>query len=380
VNLPPSGVKYLYDKGEFEIQRGMPIFLLTIDRECAVEIRKLVMHQTKDRVKYEEEGVGCFYVTDALLYRAITEGGDSGGLIVMKGPGGVPIIIGMHVGSYELEKQQTGVALQLSRSFFDGMKVPIEEIDLRTESDKFPFDKIREVPRNQAYTSPEKCMFIKTKLHGLFGHELYAPARAGKFTNDQGEVINPKIKALSKLHQGTFPAQPVPDHLLPHLLWLYPRRAEGGYVLTPEEAINGIPGRFRSIILGTSCGWPLILGNTLGKKKYINWDGVNFTFEPSFRVIVQEYWEKLLRGESPEFIFGDGYKQELIKLAKVLEGIIRLFSVCPLLLTIFSRMYFLDWQTRLHEFCVRGPVSVGINVHSHHWVHSIQISQNTLVH
>jgi hypothetical protein len=365
-NVPPSLWKYLDDNPELEVDPGYPMSLITIDSRGATDIRPSNKTSGPPKIVYGDIP-NLFVVESPILHHVHTVRGDSGAIICIRGPNDRPIAKAMHVATFDYNNKHTCIALPISKHFFENFekkKITVECLD-------FPHEVLREVPFKQAAFYPTRNKFRKTMFHGCFGPETFKPTHLAPFEDKEGNTIRPYEIAAKKLTQGE--ATKVdwdPEEILELYRYWYPRRLlSGGYVATLDEAVNGVPGRFTSINVGTSMGYPWTLQYKNGKRSVImfNLETQKYDIDPDFRILIEAMHVKLRDGVQIECYITDGLKPELRPIEKVDAGKTRLFGVGPIQHTIFMRMYCQDFFDYMQESCVTSPVAIGINAASTQW-------------
>lgn len=327
-------------------------------------VTKIVRSQYSDIDSYAKDDM-TFTVNMPITYVAQTARGDSGSVILVGGPGGSPIAIGMHVASTKRNAVKIGIAVSLWRELFDsviGALSPVHAVP-------FPMEVLSTVTESLAHYPPSKSRITRSALHGCFGDPITMPAYLHVFVDDNGDTINPLMKAVAKMHQTEtvveeYDETPVIEALLKHYP---PCRAK---VLSLDDALTGnlYCDTTNSINMTTSPGYPFSLKKLKGKSPYLvrNPDD-SLSYEPTFRKHMEGLVADLELGKQISVIFADILKDETRPIAKAKAGKTRLFSTGPLDYLILVRMYFLEYFEYVQKRCVEGPISIGIDAGSYQW-------------
>lgn len=400
MNYPPAAFKYIIDEKtsmDNPIEHGMSLQLLTRTPYGKTVIKNCTRANMDRTVDYPHKRVkNTRYIIDQpISYWCNSAEGDSGGIVCVMGPQGKPYIVGMHVGGHNGLGSKLGVALPFDQMFLLKSilkhKSDIEKIE--PESCPFPLIVKNEVSCGEAFITPSKTKLKKTQMYECFGDNTCFPAHLRPFHNEKGELIDPYILSLKKLHQEFTPAIDISDSIY-YLDYLYPR-IDNPRLFTFKEALVGVSEEgVTSICYGTSPGYPYCKGpkhihyefsdddpikqrllNELkakpmgkGKGPYIVvLDDDTFEFEEGFLAMLIDMEKKLISGENIEVIWADVLKDERRLMSKVMEGKTRLFATCPLHYLFLVRRYFLNVVYYIQQQCDFKPVCVGINPHSTQW-------------
>jgi len=363
-NIPPSIWKYLDDDPTIELPMGTPILLTTVDSRGAPEIRSGTVTSAPYNFSYGHIP-DTYVIQEPIGYHMVTDRGDSGSPLIIRGPNDVPIVKGIHVVSCDRNNMRLRLGIPISKQFFSFIK----ETNVVMEFMDFPLKVEREVPFKMANFYPRRSKIRKTPMFGMYGAPTCIPAHLEPFENEAGEIIQPYNIAAKKLIQDEFTkCDWFPEEILELYRYHYPK-VLGSRILTIDEAVSGIPGKYTPINMGTSLGYPWILKYKNGKRELFEYDFDTQTYniDPSFRAIIEAYDAKLRNGEQIDIIMADCLKAELRPIEKVKQGKTRLFAVGPIHQTILMRMYCLPFFVNMHKTAVTGPSSVGLNVHSQEW-------------
>lgn len=320
---------------------------------AAATYSKPVSYETKER---------RYWIEDPIAYRADTAKGHSGGLVTFCDQKNKYHAIGMHVGKLNFPTY-LAVAIPISQNFIDHI---IGREGFQPQSLSFPYEVIRTV--DKGVPIPTKSRIIRSQLFGYAGPPECIPARMSSFQDKNGDIIDPKFKALAKLQIEPTPPSPIPPCVKDAFFHHYPPRPEWQFILTIDQALVGIPEKgIASIDATTSPGYPYCLTSTKGKAPHVVTINGEHQYGPGTRAIIERYHEKLLDGTQIDVIWPDMLKDETRPVEKVEAGNTRLFSTCPLHFLILVRMYFGAFTAYLKTRAATHPISIGINPHSNHW-------------
>jgi hypothetical protein len=141
--------------------------------------------------------------------------------------------------------------------------------------------------------------------------------------------------------------------------------------LTLHEAINGNPDYefINPLNMTTSPGYPWVLDPRFrGPKKLLfDYTPNGYVPKPILQTSIDDTLEKLKQGIIPEMPYVDSLKDERRPIAKVDQYKTRLFSICPLTMTIIGRMYQLGFLAHLMQKRTKIWSMIGINKNSIEW-------------
>jgi len=348
-----------------DIPAGEAMSLLLVNSEGVCSTKNVNKHSEGNDVHYDCDETH-YIISNPITYFGNTAGGESGALLVRCGHQGRPFIVGMHAGKKTTKTTEFAAAIPLSQESFKEILEMSLEFFKPQNCATFPMEILREVPMSEAHYPPLKNSIKPTRLFNWHGDPHKVPARMRPFVHkENGETVNPPIKALTKLIQEPETDVAIPESAFKWFENMY--SSSDGRVLTYDEALNGIPGRIPSIVHSTSPGYPYNLKHTQGKAPYIVKNGDRMEYQPEFKVELEKYHEKLQRLEQIEAYFCVMYKNECVSWEKYNDGRTRLFAASPLHYTILARMYFLDFAMYVQSKAATHPVSVGIDPHSLDW-------------
>jgi hypothetical protein len=371
-NCPKAMYNYIVEQEQVvEITAGSPMKVLTLTSDACpsmIAVNKAPGGDAPVRYPRTPKPDEPQYVVDfPIAYFGDLKKGQSGGPVVIEGPQGRPYVVGFHVGDKALNGNSWGIALPFTKESFDGLLEDSEDYFTPHFAGTFPFEIHSIVPEHMASYPPNKNDIKPSKMFGWCGDPVKLPSRMHTFVDEEGNLVNPVMLAISKYSQAPEPEMQISERFDEYFLNLYPP-IEGSRVLTIDEAINGDPIRgIPSIKHSSSPGWPFKLTGTGGKNPFIT--RVGDRMEPSswFLAYLLSNLAKLEKGEQIDVVFADCLKIETLKLVKVKAGKTRGFATCPLHYLIIARMYFLDFAMYVQSKAATHPISVGIDVHSIEW-------------
>lgn len=334
-----------------------------------------------------------WYITSAFSYECNTKKGDCGAVLSIDdkavGPGK---ICGIHVAG---NNTGTGISAAICRENVEEIltcyqslgqyQYPPSEgiIGMEPQSLSSPapgsFIPYGKLP-TAIYSSP-KSKIARSKVYGMWGPAKTSPARLRKFISD-GVCIDPRVNAISRY--GGIPSTKV-DPLIAQacvdsLFSRFMRVTNMGsrhrpHVFSFEDAILGRPGVAfcDSIPRNTSAGYPHVLSPKAefpGKSWYFGLGDDYDLLRPQcleLRKDVEQVIELARKGVRSSHVFVDTLKDERLIHSKVEIGKTRLVSAAPLVLTIATRMYFLDFSMFLMENRIRCHTAPGVNPYSEEW-------------
>ncbi len=227
-----------------------------------------------------------------------------------------------------------------------------------------------------AIVIPTRSKIVKSPLYGSWGPSHYMPAKLKPFEVN-GEIIDPWVVARTKLCPSR-PALDMEDVTLAsniynsQLFAKSTKRLEEPRVWTIREAIEGIPGKAKSLNRnGSLCyPWSMHVRAGTGKKELFGSDGP-FDFNSplclEFIKSIEDDIKTLKSGKRPFWLNTSFLKDERRPIEKVLAGKTRLFNGCPSALVIIGRMYLGDWMTWMEDNKITNGSLVGINPFSDDW-------------
>jgi len=220
----------------------------------------------------------------------------------------------------------------------------------------------------------------KTRLYDYFPCDL-KPAMLKKFVRFDGEHVDPYENAISRycIKSTWDPIYRCLDEAAEDTRKLicggneYPAEKVDKNIITFKQAVEGEPGLayFDSIGRSTSAGYPYNCVQSKITKNDIFGVGDAYLFNTvecrKLEADVMEYIDRAERGVATQVYYTDSLKDELRTRSKAEAGATRLVSCSPLLLTIVTRMYFLQACRHLYLNKIMNGIAVGCNPFSTDW-------------
>lgn len=333
-----------------------------------------------------------------IAYDIHTIEGDCGSLITVSNPSFNNKIVGIHVSGNstttgygqtitceELQLVMHNLKIKLFGESivpqYGHAKYEIEEIRIQSCNNS---NSIVEIEREH-FNTPinEKTKLHRTKLEDIYTFEGDRAALI-PFKNDQGCWINPYDVALSKYCETRHwnpdygcldvACSDAAKHVLKGII---PAGSEiRPQVVSFEQAVCGEPGLpfFDSIVRGTSPGYPYNTSScNMGSKGKFGIFGskqqfdLNTPMAMTLKQEVNDYIAHASRGDTYCVYYTDSLKDEIRSMAKVREGRTRLVSGSPLVLTIVTRMYFMQVCRFIYTNRIANGVAVGSNPLGNDW-------------
>lgn len=333
-----------------------------------------------------------------IAYDIHTTEGDCGSLITISNPNFSNKIVGIHVSgdnkstgfgqtitSEELHQVMQSLKVKLYGNQvvpqYGAAKYDIDEVRIQSANDA---NTIVEIEREH-YSTPinEKSKLVKTRMEQIYNIEGDR-AKLAPFKNEEGVLVNPYDVALSKYCElknwnpdyGCLDVacNDAAKHVLKGII---PAGSEiRPNVLSFEQAVCGEAGLpfFDSIVRGTSPGYPYNTAackmNSRGKFGIF---GSNQEFDLSteqavaLKQQVMDYIDAAKQGKIYSVYYTDSLKDEIRTIKKVREGRTRLVSGSPLVLTVVTRMYFMQVCRYLYTNRIANGMAVGCNPLSNDW-------------
>jgi len=228
------------------------------------------------------------------------------------------------------------------------------------------------------YMPPTRTTIVESPLHGMITTPTTKPAHLNMFRAlGQGKDIM-KIGISKYSH----PNPPMDEDILHDVTEAIEK--EVNFIptvnvkrkLTMMEAINGIhdqPGLGR-MNMSTSSGYPFsvdpVYAAYKGPKKNLftrSEEDEDYEPLPVLKEMVEDCIGKLKQGVIPDLPFVDCLKDERRPLAKVDAFKTRVFSICPVAMTIVMRMYMSPYTAHMMETRHQTHIAMGINKNSLEW-------------
>lgn len=379
--------KYFYSEKTANARRDTHFALYL---PCADRIREW---HGKDYIPVTNQECGSspensITVRSGYRYQASTSKGDCGAIMVgLDSSSGREKIMGFHTGGNPLDGHGFATAV-CYEDLMETLALFPSAVDVDMSCDvKIDFNADITVLDGRFITLGEcertvrandKTSIRRSKLHGKWKPAITMPARLKPFTVN-GCTIDPFEIALSKY---CTPHKLICTNLMEYIgEYLYDDLNRASRIKVPkdilsfEEAIKGIQGEkdYGSIPRNTSAGFPhtVAIGKTSpGKTKW-------FGTENEYDLSGQACAELKLRCEiliadakvnkRHLLVFSDYLKDERRPIEKVQMGSTRLFSACPLELTVVVRMYFGAWTLWMIKNKIDNSSAIGVNPYSFDW-------------
>lgn len=142
-------------------------------------------------------------------------------------------------------------------------------------------------------------------------------------------------------------------------------------VLTLNEAINGNPDfpYIAGLNMSTSPGFPWVLDPRYrgAKRNLFVMTENGYEAIPVLQTAINDTIELVKKGIIPELPYIDALKDERRPIHKVQQHKTRMFSICPLVMTIIGRMYQLSFLSHMMQKRCTTWSMIGINKNSTEW-------------
>ena len=370
-----------------------------LDYDCTLIVPdKTFLFWERTRCTYfETKAVGnesvSYSVDEVFTYKCKTERGDCGSILTIDDPSVTTKILGFHVAG--TRTTGIGMATALCREDFEHVDLAFQELGHRCFP--APDEVIDSEP--QASSPPAKGSFhpyfhLKKKVYGSTETKIRssqmsgtisavrtAPARLKPFKVG-GAFIDPRVLAVGRYGApciGLCTPQMIGlciDSVFSQLMSIPGARTRNKpRVYDFETAVLGQPGvKFcDSIPRNTSAGYPYVLDPVKGfhHKEWYFGKGDEYDLSrpacQELKVKALSAIEQAKRGVRGFHPYIDTLKDETLPVAKVLVGKTRLVSACPILLTVITRMLFMDFSMFLMESRIDSFTAVGVNPYSEEW-------------
>lgn len=318
-----------------------------------------------------------------------TAEGDCGNLLFVSNPlTGAQKVIGFHVaGAVRYSRgYSTRINRDLVASYDDFMNntSPYREEgafeSCFTEKDIKP-DAFKTLYTDRRSRVPIDTDIVPSPLQNTFAPPKCLPAKLKPFKGQDGEIVDPWLKARNKyaksspyFHQETLDlcASSYTSQMVSNSVNEAPWDKK---VFSFEEAVAGIPGvpYCDGIPRNTSAGWPECLDKppgVKGKQHFFGADGeYDFSSPDCARIKrkVLRIIDEARKGNRLKHVYMDFLKDERRKKEKSLAGSSRLVSACPVDFAIAVRMYFLDFMRWFMANRLNNGSAVGVNVFGSEW-------------
>jgi len=324
-----------------------------------------------------------FEMTECLMYRYPTMKGDCGSTVVSCGQHYPGKILGMHVAGGSRNGDSFGLAVIVTREDIeDALKIKVDgdcDADFSAEGPEILTEapnlkKIMEVPMDEIIHVNRVSKIRKSVL----SEHLPWPALKNKpimsRTDPRSNGIDPMVKALNIALEVNHDESTIDEELLKScaeatlesyrrkLIWPIGKRR-----LTFEEALQGVPGKLCSMKIRTSAGYPLCKTTTKpGKRQFFEF-GPNgeLWYDPNFRLMCEEYVERMEKEGIHERRFIAYLKDELVSDSKILKVKTRIIYAGDLISNVAYRMVFGSVLAAFNASFENTPCAVGMNQYSH---------------
>lgn len=232
---------------------------------------------------------------------------------------------------------------------------------------------------NEKLRVPNKTDITPSPLHGQICEVTTKPAQINVFhaINCGVDIYRVGVNKYSS-YSPPIPEEElriVRDHIRHRIM--YHRTICLRRKLTVEEAINGVEGYpyLTSINMRTSAGAPWCFQPEYRGEKSKLFDYVDGKYYPKeeLRLAVEEAEKKMKHGVLPDLLFVDWLKDERRPNEKVDAFKTRIFSICPVVLLIIARMYFLPYIAHLMQTRGKSYFAIGMNKNSLEWHFMIEM-------
>uniref|UniRef100_A0AB38ZJQ9 Polyprotein n=1 Tax=Crocidura lasiura picornavirus 1 TaxID=3139480 RepID=A0AB38ZJQ9_9VIRU len=354
----------------------------TVNDKLSTRIEKQVRNITTLDSQSYQSGEDKIIIAKAMSYESDTLAGECGSLIVRFNSRLPQKFLGFHVAGDQAIGYGTIITQESLNKWLAVRASAQSAVEVYPEGDVvnqslFSLNPITRmsligcVSKKEAPSAPRKSKIRPSPIQGMLASPRTKPAHLRPFVNEDGQVIDPLVKALGKLECDQIILPPDVIRACADVMRIKYSKMTVMYkgsrgLLNNDEMINGIEGDtwIRPLNMHTSPGYPYVLAG--GKHLYLLGDDKKIMsplLERQFRIR-----ENMAKDGLPvQSIVIDCLKDERLPNAKVDIGKTRIFSNCPLDLNLLMRKYFLRFLAHMMDHHVDGEVSVGINVHSGDW-------------
>ncbi len=317
--------------------------------------------------------------------------GDCGALMYVDDKSKGSVIIGIHVAGNKASMR--GFAPILSREFIDRMlgeysdskkaivmDETVNDLELEIyeegEDRRFNMEFVGSVTANMGSHSSGETKITKSPLWNTYKISTTAPAQLKKFTDVDGNVIDPMRVALNRCCRLT-PLASV-DKVRRAVLNLEgflnrrSRRITPKIVFSFEEGVlgDGSPW-FNAMPRVTSAGFPYTTMSGKRSKERFFGDKDDYDLKnpecEKLRLKCSEIEERAKKGIRSTHVFIDSLKDERRSFAKVSTGNTRLFSAGPTPLLILMRRYFGAYLKWITMNSIENGCCISVNPYSTDW-------------
>jgi hypothetical protein len=324
-----------------------------------------------------------FEMTDCLMYRYPTMKGDCGSTVVSCGQHYPGKILGMHVAGGSRNGDSFGLAVIVTREDIeDALKIKVEgdcDADFSAEGPEILTEapnlrKVVEVPMDEIIHVNRVSKIRKSAISEFLPWKPLKNKPIMSRSDSRANGIDPMVKALNIALEVNHDTTTIDEELLKScaeatlenykkkLVWPLGKRR-----LTFEEALQGVPGKLCSMKIRTSAGYPLCkVASKPGKRQFFEF-GPNgeLWYEPSFRLMCEEYVEKMENEGIDERRFIAYLKDELVSDSKIAKVKTRIIYAGDLISNVAYRMVFGSLLAAFNASFENTPCAVGMNQYSH---------------
>ena len=328
-----------------------------------------------------------------ILYELDTKAGDCGALLYAKNPLLPAKIVGMHVAGHKGD----GMSIPLTREFLErnltrynyhavprlsvNGKIPFAQAEIHQPKyeDILPSNTLTKIGNCLSLglltmpNVPKRSKISPSLVSGVLQEPVCKPAYLTPVTLPTGEKIDPMAKGIKKVLNVN---QPIEKYYLDVSVadvesTLFNAGFDSKhtpYVLTYEEAVEGIPGDelLPPLNRTTSPGYPYSLVNDApGKRKWFGFD--TYEYSPEIKQDCDDLIKAAMNNERGDVVWMATLKDERRPIAKVDQGKTRVFAACPMHYAIVFRQYFLSFFAWIMENKIVNEIGVGTNVYSLDW-------------
>lgn len=380
VHLHSSLVEYFMTKSDFSYFTSVKRAALLTTRDKTTTVRYTDSCKAADRTFTLVPSPGEYYIIrDVYHYGVETRKGDCGGLLVAIDKNFERKIIGLHVAGQDgplcavacavhsslLTALLSRLTIRRPESLLCG-QVPnahCQEAEKPFEGDYVMCGSVPKV------FSPRDTKIRPSPLHGILQVPLTKPAYLFRSRNEQGEWVDPLVKARRK---ALTESVPIDEEILDRCAYsvvqmIRPTTSNDKKNLTRAEAIAGIEGDefYTSIKRQTSPGYGWKKSGK-GKTKWMGTDGF-ITDDPELMTAVDVMESNIASGKRTGTVWTDTLKDERRPIQKVEEGKTRLFAAGEMAYLVLFRQYFMGFAAHMMKNRINFESCVGINVYSREW-------------
>lgn len=215
-----------------------------------------------------------------------------------------------------------------------------------------------------------RTSLVKTPLFEAWGESPVCPASGVTFTDAVGNTVDPVYNAINPYSSELRYYDPSKVLEASHAAFRPHWDASVGSARTVysfEEAIRGVPGRFKSLSRSTSPGFPYCCEGLANKTSFFGSDG-EFVFDTPAALALRAEVDQIVvdaeLGVRHLHVYSQFFKDETLTKEAVARGKLRLISACPLAWFVVMRMYFMAFQVSVIEHSVVNHTAVGLNPYS----------------